>query len=78
MGKKYSDDRIDAIAYTAELKGYWQAQMGRTAEQVAEDMKSIEILYGPLSEQDELIARSHMDEHYKMVDNIGKHPVKRR
>lgn len=76
--KRYTDERADSIARTAESKGWHQGNMGRTAKQVAEDMASIEMQYGPLTETERLIAQSHMDEQHDLVDKIVKHPYRRR
>ena len=77
MVDRYTDQRVDFIARVAEIRGAEQARFGRTDAQVAQDMQSIEAQYGPLSEEERLIAQSHMDEQHGLVDKILKHPRRR-
>ena len=78
MSGKYTDKRADDLADVAEMLGNTQARRGRDAGSKAEDMERLESMFGTLSEQERLIAESHMDEEYARVDNILRHPVKRR
>lgn len=78
MSGKYSEKRTDDIADVAEMLGNTQARRGRTADQVAQDMQRLESMFGSLSEQERMIAESHMDEEYRRVDTILRHPIKHR
>ena len=78
MSGRYTDKRADDIADVAEMMGNTQARRGRDAGSKAEDMERLKSIFDSLSEQERLIAESHMDEEYARVDSILKHPVRHR